>query len=197
MNKVTFALLVVLIFIIAALVGVNKQLSEDCKTYKSDRAALLEDVKFYRTKDSLSVGEVQKLTLSRDEFRQRCSELSDLCDELNIKIKRLKSTSKTATASEYKFNTRHVDSIIIRDSIVIDTIKCFSYSNNYIDFRACEAHDNALSVYISTVDTLDQLVHKVPRRFLFFRYGCKAIKQTVLSRNPYSTITYSDYIELR
>ncbi|WP_350308236.1 DUF6549 family protein [Gabonibacter massiliensis] len=46
-------------------------------------------------------------------------------------------------------------------------------------------------------DTLVQIVYRVPRKFLFIRWGTKAIRQEVISKNPYSKITYSRYIELR
>jgi hypothetical protein len=36
----------------------------------------------------------------------------------------------------------------------------------------------------------------VPKRFLFFKYGCKGIRQEILSKNPHSRIVYSQYIEI-
>lgn len=47
------------------------------------------------------------------------------------------------------------------------------------------------------VDTLDQAVHRVPHRFWFIKWGTKAIRQDIVCRNPYSQITYSEYIELK
>lgn len=35
------------------------------------------------------------------------------------------------------------------------------------------------------------------RRFWFIRWGTKAIRQEVTTRNPYRRISYTEYIELR
>ena len=49
---------------------------------------------------------------------------------------------------------------------------------------------------IESRDTLVQVVHRVPRRFLFFRYGTKGIRQEIMSKNPHTKINYSRYIKL-
>ena len=41
------------------------------------------------------------------------------------------------------------------------------------------------------------IVHLDPRPIWFFRRGNKAIRQEVTTRNPYSRITYTEYIELK
>ncbi|MFR4044610.1 MAG: DUF6549 family protein [Odoribacter splanchnicus] len=40
-------------------------------------------------------------------------------------------------------------------------------------------------------------MHRVPRRLWFIRWGTKAIRQEIISRNPYSRIAYTEYIELK
>ena len=46
-------------------------------------------------------------------------------------------------------------------------------------------------------DTLDQVIYRVPRRFLFIRWGTKEIRQAVSVRDPKSTIVYSEYVVLK
>ena len=48
-----------------------------------------------------------------------------------------------------------------------------------------------------SVDTLHQVIHRVPRKFLFFRFGTKGIRQEVWSSNPHTRLVYSEYIELK
>jgi hypothetical protein len=55
---------------------------------------------------------------------------------------------------------------------------------------------DSLYVDIEQRDTIYQVVHRVPRRFLFFRFGTKAIRQDVWTSNPNSEIVYTEYIEL-
>jgi len=35
----------------------------------------------------------------------------------------------------------------------------------------------------------------LPRRFLFIRYGTKAIRQEMVSSNPHTQLVYTEYIE--
>ena len=56
---------------------------------------------------------------------------------------------------------------------------------------------DSVSCRVVSVDTLQQIVHRVPRRFLFIRWGTKAIRQEVVSSNPHTNIVYTEYIELK
>jgi hypothetical protein len=108
----------------------------------------------------------------------------------------VQSVSQTATVTNYTIKTVVKDSIIIRDNYLIDTLQCVKYKDNYLSFEGCNLNDTA-TFKIKSVDTLTQVVHRVPKRFLFFHFGCKAIRQEVLSKNPYSEIVYTEYIELK
>ena len=198
MNRYTAILLVILFVFCAILIRINNTLSSDREKYIQDRTSLLENISFFRTKDSLSAAEVYRLTLDRNEFERKCANLTDLCEDLKIKIKRLKSATSTITKSTYAISAKAVDSIRIIDSVrlVLDTIRCYEYSDSYISFLACNLTDT-LNVNIEVCDTIDQLVYKVPRKFLFFKYGCKGIRQSVVSQNPYTKIIYTEYIELK
>lgn len=171
-----------------------------CNHYKIDRdrlsgnqRTLLSDIEFYRTKDSLSVASVEKLTLSNREFFRYCSDLEKQIKVLNLKVKRLQSVSHTVTETEYKIKT------IVHDSILpgrIDTIQCITYHDNYVTLAGC-MENKEFSGLIQSRDTLIQIVHRIPRKFLFIRWGTKAIRQEIISKNPYSRICYTQYIELK
>lgn len=49
---------------------------------------------------------------------------------------------------------------------------------------------------IESRDTLRQIVHRIPRRFLFIRWGTKALRQEIISSNPHTRIVYSEYIRI-
>jgi hypothetical protein len=160
----------------------------------ANQTALLEDAVFYRTKDSLSAASVQQLTLTAVEYEKHFAELNRLNAELSIRAKRLESASMTATQT--------VNNIIVawRDSIVympgtVDTLRSVSYNDGYLAFSAVDRGD-VLDTHIAIRDTLVQFVHRVPRRFLCFRFGTKAIRQEVISKNPYSRIVYTEYIRV-
>lgn len=171
-----------------------------CQSYRRERDRLADNqrtlmsrIDFYKTKDSLSVASVDRLTLSNDEFREYCKDLEGQVKKLGLKVKRLQSVSQTATITEYPVKT------IIRDSIIpgkTDTLRCINFQNAYLTLSGCfeSSHFNGL---VENRDTIIQVVHRVPHRFWFIRWGTKAIRQEVISRNPYSRITYTEYIELK
>jgi hypothetical protein len=66
----------------------------------------------------------------------------------------------------------------------------------YLTFSGCAFNDSA-NFTIKSTDTLIQVVHRIPKRFLFFKFGTKAIRQEIVSRNPHSEIVYTEHIELK
>lgn len=175
-----------------------------CTNIKADRArlsdnqrTLFEQANYYRTKDSLSVASVERLILSKDELKEYCGELAKTCQNLNIKVKRLQSASTSATETEYNIKTILRDSIVVRDSLIIDTLRCLTYKDAWLSFVGCTADGISFDAKIQSRDTLFTIAHRVPRKFLFFRWGAKAIRQEVISKNPHSKITYTEYIELK
>lgn len=170
-----------------------------CQHIKNDRDRLLDnqktlmsDIEFYQTKDSLNVASVERLVLTNREFSRYCESLKKQVKDLNLKVKRLRSVSQTTTETEYIIKT------VIRDSILpgMDTLIRINYHNPYLTVEG-DIKQNLFSGRIESRDTLIQFVYRVPRKFLFFRWGTKAVRQEIISRNPYSKIVYSQYIELK
>lgn len=78
----------------------------------------------------------------------------------------------------------------------VEEIRHFSHHTPWVHIEGEVRRDTLLLDYHS-IDTLHQIVHRVPRKFLFFRFGTKAIRQEIVSSNPHTKIVYSEYIELR
>lgn len=189
MKKVLFYLVSFILFFVT--VKTCGKYRDECTRLSDNQRTLMTDVEFYRTKDSLSAAGVERLTLSNREFSRYCGELERTVSDLNIKVKRLQSVSQTATETKYIVNT------VIRDSIVPgDTLPCVDYRDAYLTFSGCIREDY-FSGLIESRDTIAQVVHRVPRRFWFIRWGTKAIRQEVVCRNPHSRISYTEYIELK
>lgn len=187
-----------LVFTIVALAVALSVAVRSCSTIRADRErlsdnqrTLMSDVEFYRTRDSLSAAGVERLTLSNREFSRYCGELERTVSDLNIRVKRLQSASRTATETKYVVNT------VVRDSVVPgDTLRCFDYRDAYLTLSGC-IRDDRFSGVAESRDTIVQVVHRVPRRFGFIRWGTKAIRQEVVCRNPHARVCYTEYIELR
>lgn len=187
------------ILVLAASLAVSVKSCQDIRTDRNrlsdNQRTLLADIEFYRTKDSLSVASVERLTLTNREFRKYAGELKKTVEELNLKVKHLQSASQSATETKYLVKTEIRDSIIIRPGKT-DTLSCINYQDPYLTFSG-SITGKQFSGLIQSQDTIIQLIHRVPRRFWFIRWGTKAIRQEIISRNPYSRIAYTEYIELK
>jgi hypothetical protein len=172
----------------------RKTLKENKRLERNEKA-LLSDVSFYKTKSGESAASVLQLELTRQSLSNSNLSLKDEIKKLNIKLKRVVSTSRTATKSNYNIKTLVKDSIIYKDRVIIDTVAVVRYNDEWITFDGIIKAKEFLGK-IETRDTLIQVVHRIPYRFLFFRYGTKAIRQEIVSKNPYSRINYSEYIKL-
>ena len=191
--------LLFMILVLATFLAVSVKSCQDIRTDRNrlsdNQRTLLADIEFYRTKDSLSAASVERLTLTNREFRKYAGELKKTVEELNLKVKHLQSASQSATETKYLVKTEIRDSIIIRPGKT-DTLSCINYQDPYLTFSG-SITGKQFSGLIQSQDTIIQLIHRVPRRFWFIRWGTKAIRQEIISRNPYSRIAYTEYIELK
>jgi len=171
---------------------------EERQRTEANQTALMEDVTRYKTADSLNVLSVQKLTLTNGEFKKYNTDLMQTVDKLNLKVKRLESATTTGTVTTTVINGIVRDSIIFRDKdkLIRDTLRCINFSNGWVTANGC-AINGTFSGSIISRDTLQQFIHRVPRKFLFIKFGTKSIRQEILCSNPHSEIEYSRYIELK
>lgn len=164
---------------------------------EANQHSLMTDVEYYRTRDSLSAAGVERLTLTNREFRRHAEELERSVEDLQLKLRRLQSASRTAVTTAYPVETRLRDTVILRDTLnVRDTVRLLQFENPWLTLDGI-LEDNIFRGRIESRDTLIQLIHRVPRRLWFLRLGTKAIRQEVTTRNPYSRITFTEYIELK
>lgn len=175
-----------------------------CYSYRNEmnrlsdnQRSLLTDVEFYRTRDSLSAAGVERLTLTNREFRQYAEELTRTVEYLHLKVRRLQAASRTAVTTTYPVEVQLRDTLVMRETLAVpDTLSRLYYQNPWVTFDGVIA-DSVFRGHIVSRDTIVQVVHRVPRRFWFIRWGTKGIRQEVISRNPYSRIVYTEYIELK
>lgn len=191
-------LIYALISVIAVAVGLSVALHDavrDRDRYKANQASLLGDVEYYRTENARNAASVQKLTLTVDELRRNYGDLCRTADDLNVKLKRIQSTATTATRTEVKVVTVIKDSVVYRDG-QLDSMLVFNWRDPWVDVSGSIRRDS-VDLGIHSTDTLVQIVHRVPHKFWFIKWGTKAIRQEVVSTNPHTKITYSEYIELK
>lgn len=194
MRKFLFIALVLLvganIFLFKRLDSVKKERDR----LDSNQAALFSDVEHYKTEAGENAASVLRLELTKDELEKKNKDLAKTVDELNIKIKRIQAATTTTTKTEVEIKTEVRDSIVYRNQL--DTLLNFRWRDSWINLKGT-IDKGILSAEIESTDTLHHIIHKIPKRFLFFRFGVKAIKMEVVNSNPHNKITYTEYIELK
>lgn len=170
-------------------------LNSEKQRLKANQTALMNDVAFYKSESGASAAQVQQLRLDYDELKAHYDNVVKTAEDLDIKLKRIERTSSTATKTEYIIQT------ILRDSVIynngkIDSIAAFRWHDTWTEVEG-RIKGDSVGLAIQSVDTIVQIVHRVPHRFLFFKWGTKAIKQDVVSKNPHTKIVFTEYIELK
>lgn len=196
MKKYLLVIIIILLGVCLAMGYLLKKEKTETKRLTGNQSALLTEVKSYKTKDSLSAASVQRLVLSKGEIEKYCGDLENTLSDLNIKIKRLQSASTTAVKTEYIIKTVFRDSIVFREKQPPDTIRCVQYEDPYLTFSGCD-DDGDFTQKIESRDTIETIVHRVPNKWWFIKWGTKGIQQDVVSKNPHSKIVFTRYIELK
>lgn len=189
-------IVICVILFVSLLITLNvcKHYQQDNNRLKSNQKELTEGLNIYRDKMGASIAEAGVITLKKNEFENLYNNKVQECKKLNIDIKRLKSYAQTSTNTNIPINTVLHDSVFVFNN-KIDTLRCLSYKDNYFSIDGCINNDT-LSGHINSIDTLIQTVSVVPKHFLFFKWGVRGIKQTIKSKNPYTTIISSEYIRI-
>ena len=160
-----------------------------------NQTSLIADVEYYRTEDSLSVASVHKLTLTLGEYQRLDKAKSGTIKDLGYKLSRVNSVQEVKTESKYEIKAAVKDSSIINN---LDTLiaPCFNYSSKFVDVLGCVI-ENEFVGHVKTRVKLDIIAHRVPKRFWFIKWGTKAVKVDVISKDKNCTVTHNRYIDLR
>ncbi|MBQ7309966.1 MAG: hypothetical protein IJW88_10490 [Alistipes sp.] len=177
-------------------VGAKYLLKENARL-ENNNSALLQSVKTYRTKADENAASVQVLRLKIGEYEELRAADAERIRKLGIKLKRLESASKSVTKTAVNISAPLRDTVILRDTLRLhDTVRLFRWRDSWVTVDGVIDNDS-VSCSVTSVDTLHQIIHRIPRRFLFFRYGTKAIRQEIVSSNPHTEVVYSEVVTFR
>lgn len=195
MKKTLIYLLLIALSVIGVQFYAAQELREDNAIYAANQNALMDSVVKYQTESGRNAASVQMLTLDYKTLQEKYSLVKETADELGIKLKRAQSVSTTATKTEQIVNTIIKDSVICRDG-KLDTLTTFVWRDPWTDVVG-EIKNDSVALGIESRDTLVQIVHRIPHKFWFIKWGTKAIRQEIVTRNPHTQIEYTEYIELK
>lgn len=197
--KKPFVSLMILLLLFNGVIFFQRQqihkLTEERNTYQSNTYSLLSDMEVLKNDTAMKAYQVQTLNLSLDEYKKYREDDAKAIEDLKIKLKRVTAAAQQEIEIKASIKT------IIRDSIVHDTvpriIQAMSFTNKHISFVGSIKNDS-LTANINVPIKLSQVLYKVPKhKFLWWSWGCKAVKQVIATNNPYVNINYSEYIEIK
>lgn len=177
---------------------------------KENQSLLLHngEVEIKQTITGSSQASVPALTLRSSEFRQSGDTLLQVAKAAGIKASRISEAGTVATATHVDFDAR-VFRTVVHDTLR-DTVLCsasplpalppskqlqLSWNDPWVSLSGTIA-DSVFHGSLTSNDTLDIIVHRVPKRFLFFRFGCRQVRMDIISRNPHTRLTYARYLQL-
>ena len=182
----------------ALLVAGYRRHRADTRRLRENLQTLTCDLTRYRTQLDEEIVSSRTLRLRCTEFEQLHAEDADRIRRLGIRLRRLEASARTVAATSLDARAPLRDTVVrcIRDTVVRpDTVRLFRWRDRWV---AVEGRLTADSVVcrVESVDTLHQIVHRIPRRFLFIRWGTKALRQEIRSANPHTRIVHAEYVKI-
>ena len=159
----------------------------------SNQEVLFGDLREYRVRDSLNAVSIGALNLTVREFRDNMDATASLVRDMGIKLNRLQSVATFATQQTYEVQTILKDTVIYVEGVVAPFSKAIDYRSKWFDIRGFIVN-NDVRLFPVSRDSITQVVDRIPRKFLFIRWGTKGFKQDIVSHNPDSKILFSEYV---
>ncbi len=167
-------------------------LQSEYNRLKQNQSHYFDSLEYYRTESGQWAASTKILQLRCNELESLLTKRNSVINSLKIKLRRVEQLSTTVQETHLKIKT-----IVQHDTILHrDTPHNFHWHNawNHIQGKII---DDSIICTLSVKDTLYQIVHRIPRRFLFLRFGTKFLKQEVISSNPNCHIVWSEHIKIR
>ena len=191
-NKLILTLLLLLAGLLP-LLGHYYRLSRELDR---DRHSLITRIEALQTRHDTLSAHCEVLRLDRDEFQRLYHDEAERLKALRIRLRRLESLALSVTESNLRADAPLRDTVYItrHDSLVrLDTLRHFAWSDGWNRIEGLITPDT-IHCHLQSTDTLRQIIHRIPRRFLFLRWGTKALRQEIHNTNPSTRIIYTDYL---
>lgn len=191
MRKFLFTFAVVAVAIIAIMGWRIHSLTAESERNASNTNALLEEVEHYRTSDSLNAVKASILTLKMAELEKHRADDLKTIETLKIKRNELEQYTALQTRTIAELQGKARDTIIIRDSVIVEHLTCIDIADAWIDLHGCIDPDDNFSGTLEVRDSLLVVETVQRKRFLGFLWKTKRVKSReidVVSKNPYTDI---------
>lgn len=192
-------------FLVLYAVAVTALLVVGARRYRTEHRRLTENqqalsarTEHFRTRLGEQAAETQALRLRVAEFRELRAADAERIRALGIRLRRAEAAAVTATRTRIDAGAPLRDTVILRlrDTLVVrDTVRLFRWRDAWVEVEG-EIRPDSVHCRVTSVDTLRQIVYRIPRRFLFIRWGTKALRQQIVSSNPHTRIVATEYVRI-
>lgn len=202
LQVITAVLMVVFAGLALVAFRAYSDMKADRDRLKENQSFLLHngEVEIKQTNTGCSQASVPALTLRPSEFRRSGDTLLRTAKAAGIKASRISEAATAATITHVDFDARVFRTVVhdtLRDTVLCPAspLPALSWNDPWVSLSGTIA-DSIFHGSLTSNDTLDIIVHRVPKRFLFFRFGCKQVRMDIISRNPHTRLTYARYYQL-
>lgn len=174
-----------LFLLIVCLLRYNAKLREENGILNRNVSVLTTQNVAYRTESGKSAMKAEELNLTLRQYRNTLQGKDSTIKDLKQSIKDLKSHTSIQTSTESLFSGSLRDSIIIRDSLVTDTLKCLNFASIWVDVRGCIEPPDMFAGKVTVRDSLELLNIEHRKRFLWWRLKKVKYREFIItSKNP-------------
>lgn len=204
----SFLKVVMLVLIPLAMVMALKECHDqqrEAHSMNEDQNVLMHNgkVEIGQTQTGKPMASVSAMSLKPSSLKRiPDSILAATSKDLKIKPRRMVAAIKTSSLA-----TADIHAAITTDSIYDEADKDsnvllsyhsrspqqVSWSDPWMSLRGTIRGDS-FTARIESRDTLQMIIHRVPKKFLFFRYGTKGVRMDVVSQNPHTWLSYPKVI---
>lgn len=161
------------------------------------------EVEIGRTQSGRPRASVSAITLKTSDLKRSPDSLLAVNrKELKIKRSRIMAAATTSTTTKVDVKAaiqpapQDTCSRPLSDSYrPPDAPQTVSWSDSWVTLWG-RIEGDSMQVHIESRDTLQMVVHRIPKKFLFFRYGTKGVRMDVVSQNPHTQLSYPKIILL-
>lgn len=195
MNKYIIGLLFLSLLAIGILSRALKLSNSEKERMEINQRILLQDsIQRYKAKNNLLVSSIQQLELTLSEIKESRAKIVKELHNMKIRPRDAIAVGKTTTVTAVSIKAPIRDEICIDSGRVVKG-KEFQWSDTWTSINGMIEEDSVKLNY-NSLDTLVQVIHVEKHKFLFIRWGVKAIRQSVTLKNPNSRIMSTEYIKI-
>ena len=194
MDNYLFVGLAVMALIIYVLWGLYSDMRADRNRLRINQAELLEQTGLFRKDAAEAAENVRQLTLTIQELKAGRPALVEKIKDQGVKPKDIQGVTTTIAEAKADIKASLREEIRMTDTIP-KIVSKIEWIDGYFTLKAVIG-DKILTGTGMYRDIRIQTLYRVPRKFLFIRWGTKEVRQVARFSNPKARIVFQEVIKI-